>query len=121
MGIFVDDLAQMDSEVLLSRAMTAAGRETLLALKHARSAGDIASVLRRAAGLPRETLAAERGKRLFAMIMRYIILTARNADPVTTAQLLSQVVDEQAGEIVMSVEEKLREQGRVEGRAEGLA
>ncbi|MEW6743577.1 MAG: Rpn family recombination-promoting nuclease/putative transposase [Planctomycetota bacterium] len=118
-GIFVDDLRGLDSEVLLTRAMTAAGRVTLLALKHARTAGEIGAILRRASGLIREILESDRGRGLFALIMRYIILAATDADPVTLARIVSQEIDEQAGEIVMSVGEKLREQGRAEGLARG--
>ncbi|MEW6746741.1 MAG: Rpn family recombination-promoting nuclease/putative transposase [Planctomycetota bacterium] len=119
LGIFVEDLRGMNDEFLLTRAMTAAGRVTLLALKHARTAGEIAGILRRASALIREILRSDPGRGFFALMMRCIILTARDADPVTLARILSQEIDEQAGEIVMSVGEKLRAQGRAEGLARG--
>ncbi|MEW6746571.1 MAG: Rpn family recombination-promoting nuclease/putative transposase [Planctomycetota bacterium] len=118
-GVFVDDLARTDDEALLKRAMTAAGRVTLLALKHARSSRDMASILLKAVTLVREILAAEGGRGLFALIVRYIIETRGDAEPASLARIMSQEVNEEAGDVVMSVGDKLREQGRIEGRAQG--
>jgi hypothetical protein len=101
--------------------MSALGRLGLLALKHARSSRDLLERLSRWAGLVRDTLSAEGGWEALWTIFEYIMNVSKHVEPEPLARIMREKVGEQAAEVVMSLAERLKQDGWKQGRAEGRA
>jgi predicted transposase/invertase (TIGR01784 family) len=105
-----------DLQLLTTTALT---RLVLISLKHARHSENLGERLEAAAEMFREILQAPQGLGALARVVRYILLVSDHATPHELRGLLARHVNQRAGEVAMSVGERLIAKGREEGREEG--
>jgi predicted transposase YdaD len=117
-GFVLDDLADLTDNALRQRALDAAMRLALWALRDGRSprlAQTVAGVLQDIA----ELLQRPEGKEVFEALFDYIIRVAEEAIAEEVLEEVGKIPE--AKEDVMTLAEKLEARGRAEGRAEKAA
>ena len=117
----LEDLSEYPDDELRERSISALGRLTLLSLKHARHSEDLMARLVASAALFREVFAAPSGLEALERVLRYNLLVSDHVEPAELSALLARSVAQEVGDTVMSVGERLIEQGRLQGREEGIA
>jgi predicted transposase/invertase (TIGR01784 family) len=121
------DLTSWPDRDLHRLATTTLARLVLISLKHARHSEDLSDRLIAVAEMFQEILEAPHGLTALARVLRYILLVSDHVTPRELRGMLQRHVHQQAGEIAMSVGERLiakghakgLEKGREEGREEG--
>jgi predicted transposase/invertase (TIGR01784 family) len=114
------DLTAWKDQELQRMAATALARLVLISLKHARHSEDLGDRLVAAAQMFREVLQAPQGLSALARLLRYILLVSDHVTPRELRGLLTRHVDQRAGEVAMSVGERLIAKGHAKGLQEGL-
>ncbi len=108
----VDDLTQASDQELLSRAIGLYAQLTAFFLRDARDPERVPQTLRLLAGLLRELWAAPDGPRAIAILLRYLCVVSE-ADRSEVTRAVQQSLP-QAQELVMTIAEQLRQEGRVQ-------
>jgi predicted transposase YdaD len=110
----LNDLGREPDERLAIGGLDALAR---LLLKHI-TARDLADRLLTWAEVLRSAL-DDAGLSRFEVVVEYVLPASEHVPVEALRQVLDQAVDEEAGDVVMSVAERLLQQGREEGREEG--
>ncbi|NVB41988.1 Rpn family recombination-promoting nuclease/putative transposase [Pseudenhygromyxa sp. WMMC2535] len=116
--LLVEDLREIDDESLHARALEAFPKLALWLLRDGRDAERLRRGLADWADAFREALRAPRGVEAVAKLLRYVALVAGDLHHDDFhATIVAQIPE--AEEVVMTVAEQLRAEGREEGKAEG--
>jgi hypothetical protein len=117
--IVLDDVSHATDDDLRARAVTALGKIVLACFRHARDMRSLLANLKPWTATLSEVRRAPNGMRALALVLRYIFRAADDVDPREIRALVDGVLDPEVVEEIVSLEEKLIEQGRLEGRQQG--
>jgi predicted transposase/invertase (TIGR01784 family) len=115
----VDDLSEIPDARLRARAGTALLKLAALSLKHARTRADFLELMAGWGDVMRAVVAAPHGLEALAFVMRYILLTNDHVDRESLQALVEREVGSEAKDAIVTVGERLIEQGRQEGVQQG--
>jgi predicted transposase/invertase (TIGR01784 family) len=116
----VDDLSQIPDQVLRKRAMSALATLAVACLKYARSEPDLLQRLGEWADYLRTAARAPNGLDALALLVRYTLLVSERASPAELQALLEREIGPEAKETVVTIGEKLIEQGVQQGIQQGI-
>ena len=113
----VDDLTEATDEALFSRAMGLFAALAAVFMRDARKPERVVPMLKRMGTMMAELWRAPNGRRAVAILLRYISLVADVSDDEVTAAVEGNLPE--ARELVMTMAERLRQEGLEKGLAEG--
>jgi predicted transposase YdaD len=117
----LDDLAATTDEAIRARAMSALGRLVLWCLKHARQQGVFKRDLAGWADVLRDVWHAPDGGAAVRMIFRYVFEADETLTVDELRALVANRVDKDVEEEVVTLADRLREEGRLNGERMGRA
>jgi predicted transposase YdaD len=117
----LDDLALRTDDELMARAMTSLAVLTVLLLRNVRTAKDLAERIAHWAHLWRAVWTAPGGREAFERLVSYVLLASEAITRQDLRQALVEAVGPPAGEVAMTLAERLMAEGRAEGEARGRA
>lgn len=112
----LDDISAASDEALRSRAMSALGRLVLWCLRNARTPETLVWGLKGWVDLVREVRRAPNGAAALGMIFRYIFMVNERFDTKELVGLLAQATGEEGKAEMMSVADKLMQEGSLLGQ-----
>jgi hypothetical protein len=115
------DLSQITDEQLRAGAMrTARGKLAMLLLKHGRTDANIVQLLWRWMDVVREIILAPHGMEALAQLMRYLCEVSDHVELDELQDLLEREIGPEAKEAIMTLGQRLIEQGRQQGIEQGI-
>lgn len=120
LSYIVDDLSEVPDDQLRKRAMTDLARITQFCFKHARTRADLIDRLASWAEVVRDVARAPNGLEALALMMRYILLVNDHVEPDELQAFLERVAGPEAKETIMTVGERLIQQGEARGLQQGI-
>ncbi len=118
--LILDDVSHATDDDLRARAITALAKLVLACFHHARDMRSLLSNLRAWNQTMAEVRSTSHGLRAFALVLRYIFHAVHDLGPGQVRALVEGATDPDIEEEMLSLADKLLEQGRQEGRQEGL-
>ena len=119
--IVLDDLSHVTDEELRGRAVTALGKVVLACLRHARDMRTLFEHLRDWSEVLQDVQSAPHGLRAMELVLSYMFQAAPDLAPDQTRALIRHVTAPKVTENMLSLWDKIIEQGRQEGLQEGRA
>ncbi len=116
----LDDLAATSDDAIRARAMSALGRFVLWCLKHARRQGLFEHELGRWSDVVREAWSAPDGGAAIRMIFRYIFEVDDRLTVDELKRLATTTIGEDVEEEIVTLADRLREEGRQKGERKVL-
>jgi hypothetical protein len=117
--LVLDDLSLRTDEELRARAHAGLGLLALLLLRHSRDGAELLARLSEWGDVWRAVWEAPEGRQAFAMALRYVALAAEPATLQDLTKKFEPILGQGVSEVVMTLGERLIEQGRQQGLAEG--
>jgi predicted transposase/invertase (TIGR01784 family) len=118
--VVLDDLSRATDDELRARAATALGKVVLACLRHARDMRTLLLDLQSWSATLAEVSRAPNGVHALGLVLKYMFHAADDMAPGEIRALVGRVTDPEIKEKIVSLADKLVEQGRREGRQKGL-
>jgi predicted transposase/invertase (TIGR01784 family) len=118
--LVLDDVSHATGDELRARAVTALGKLVLACFRHARDMRTLLRNLSAWVATMAEVRRTPYGLRAFALVLRYMYHAARDLDPGEIRALVKGATTPEIEEEMLSLADKLMEQGRQEGLQKGL-
>jgi predicted transposase YdaD len=119
MGIWVDDISNIEDPVLRARALAPFPSLAIAAFRDTRRPAHIAPLLHAWAKALRALARARDGRRALEQLFRYIALVAKDLDRGEFEQEVAQLLSSKEVSIVTTMFEKAMQEGRDKGLREG--
>ncbi len=117
----LEDISHQEDDALRERAMTALARLGLFCLKNGRRPDHLLAELVRWTAVVREVIRAPNGMAALAAVLRYIYETNERITVDEIKVLVAGIVGKEAENEVMTLAERLRQEGETRGLSKGLA